>query len=781
MISTVTLTFDLTYTNPLTGALEPRGVVTDSTNYSGTGGLGIDLLISQAKGLGVITFNGDVIVDLTNPAVPAETMINLQDWSLDPLNAGITPFFAFSLTLDSNGNVANGVYTLNYSLRLTNQFEMEIDAATATSLQLTGYEYLADFLEAGNDISNGAETVQVVSTSFTDPTLTINTTNITNPASWEFLEFDITNVQLNAVYTYSGCVQSAAAVTFSYDCEVGTNGTWAVANSTALNGQTITSLSATINYPAWTSLTPTFNSQIVTNTLPYSNNVLATGTFSVSLSQTIQRLQADGLILQYISSGVHEFVVSCAGSLCNLIPCIESLRNAHATELQRNRISKYQVFVDNVLMYYAEAQNYRSCGDIENYRKTLALIETQLDASGCECGCCDPDTYQWVNNNAASTIDSLINAIQFRLFNLDPIGPGSPTAQNDITQGVQVGALWQNVDTQVTYICLTNGQGTATWEEYYAPGQLPTAAEIPATPGTVLTSGFVQGQLTLIDTLAVFDATNGLTKIGNDAVLGGTLTSDVEIDANNNTMVVTSTGNLPFRVESNAIPFESRRITGAGPNAEYTLLQLTGEKTSGGGNGYGGTIDTRLTAGTAGEYTASSIVTKWINSGALDSNLEFQTSYGTLTSKLILTGDGLVLLPFYGDGDFTPAITSSTPTYNLSVNSSGAIIETSLGPLVYAGRTRFSAGSVTISEYGNTTGATISINSTGVGVYTLTASSSVFNNTSTVAFVQMQTAGFVTAVVNSGTVITINTYDTSGAASDAVFNAGSYVKVEVYP
>ena len=60
MISTVTLSFDLTYVDPLTGAIAPRGIVTDSTNYSGVGGLGIDLELAQAKGLGIITFNGDV-------------------------------------------------------------------------------------------------------------------------------------------------------------------------------------------------------------------------------------------------------------------------------------------------------------------------------------------------------------------------------------------------------------------------------------------------------------------------------------------------------------------------------------------------------------------------------------------------------------------------------------------------------------------------------------------------------------------------------------------------
>lgn len=773
MISTVTLTFDLTYTNPLTGALEPRGIVTDSTDYAA---LNIDIAATEAKGLGQITFNGDVIVDEN---VIGDPMIDLQDWEFD--NPGVTPFRAFSLTLDSNGNVANGVYTLLYRLRLRGACNFVSITLPSTAIVDNGLfiAQYANFFEVGNELEMAPSLDPVFITSVGPESggeFTVTLSGLQNDTDTS-ATFDITNTQLNAVYTYSGCVQSAAAVTFSYDCEVGTNGTWAVANSTVLNGQTITSLSAAINYPAWTSLTPTFNSQIITNTLPYSNNVLATGTFSVSLSQTIQRLQADGLILQYISSGVHEFVVSCAGSLCGLIPCIESLRNAHAAELQRNRISKYQVFVDNLLIYYTQAQNYRSCGDIENYRKTLALIECQIDASGCECGCCDPDTYQWVNNNAASTIDTLINAIQFRLFNLDPIGPGSPLGTNDITQGVQVGALWQNVDTQAIYICLTNGEGTATWEEYYAPGQLPTASEIPADPGAILTSGFVQGQLDQIDTLAVFDGINGLNKVGNDVRLGGVLDTDTTIDADEYRLIFTGQESTLEVIATSNSPLLLSVNRASATVAVHAILKTT--NTAGAGaDGIGGQINFTAENAAGVDSLTSAIRSTWVNATTNSSNFQITTkNAGTENVGFTLNPDGSVTLNEYNGTTFE----DSAPAYLLGVDASGNVVQApASNALVYAGRTRFSAGAVTIGEYGNTTGATISISNTGVGVYTITSSSAVFNS-STVAFVQMQTAGFVDAVVTSATVITIRTYDTSGAASDAVFNAGSYVKIEIYP
>lgn len=778
MISTVTLTFDLTYTNPLTGALEPRGIVTDSTDYAG---LGIDLNIREAKGLGVITFNGDVIAD---PNTVGDPMIDLQDWEFD--NPGVTPFFAFSLTLDTNGNVANGVYTLNYSLRLTGTNQQILSNTAPDVIVTDGSLWLNDFLETGNTLTlvgGTNEDVTVISTVDSDPDVTITTSDYTLDPIDSF-EFDITNTQLNAVYTYSGCVQSAAAVTFSYDCEVGTNGTWAVANSTVLNGQTITSLSATINYPAWTSLTPTFNSQIVTNSLPYSNNVLATGTFSVSLTQVIQRVQTDGLILQYISSGVHEFVVSCAGSLCNLIPCIESLRNAHATELQRNRISKYQVFVDNVLMYYTEAQNYRSCGDIENYRKTLALIETQLDASGCECGCCDPDTYQWVNNNAASTIDTLINAIQFRLFNVEPVGPGSPTPQNDITQGVQVGALWENVDTQVIYICTNNDPNEAEWEEYYAPGQLPTASEIPATPGVILTSGFVQGQLDQIDTLAVFDGINGLNKVGNDVRLGGTLDDETIINTDNNI----------FRIEGDSEPLTVRGGDGTCLTASRAQTATTGvgqnlilETTSTSGNGANGLGSSiAFTAAPSSSPTAfplSNIVSKWTNATNRSSDLTLSTiNAGVENVGITLNPDGSVTLNEY---DGTNQVGS--PLYYLGVNNAGLVQKLEIPKITtfVARINQVGVADPTITVIHNDTGITFTPVRNAVGSYELQVAAPGFDVAKTMVLISngdipvVTRTPVVTATITASRLIIKTKFADTLTLDDDVLKNG-YIEVRIY-
>lgn len=662
MISTVSFSFDLTHTNPGTGALQPRGVIIDSTDYIG---LGLDPIDYELKGLGQVTFNGDIIVDgnlISNP------IIDLQDW--DFVNDGV-PTAYFDLPLDLNGNVANGVYTFVYKLRV-NSFTIPV-AATITPPDLVNVasnQWITQYLEVGNvirlaDPGVDFEDVTVEALNQVGANAEITVTDYTIPLV-EIITFDLENVQLNGVYTYTGCTQVDADVSFTYDCEYGDSGTWGVSNTTPLaSNEVIANLSCSINYPSWTTLSPTFPGNIVTSSLPYpppgTETPLATGTYSVSLTQQIQQTQTSGLVVLYTKSVVKEFQVSCAGSLCGLTPCIENLRAAHAVELQRNRISKYQVFVDNVLLYYAEAQNYRACGDTANYRATLELIKQNLDSSGCECACCDDNTYYWVSNNSGeSVIDSLIRSFQFRLFSLTPAGPGSPTASDDETQGVEVGALWQNTNTGVIYRCTVNTAEAAVWVEYYAPGVLPTASDIPATPNNpFLSSNNVQNQLSQANT-----------------------------------------------------QFAAQLLANAQFNGDINTLQ----------------IDVAALQATALTAVAVDGVT--------------------------ITGDGTVGNPL------------------TAVNT---------GPLVYAGRTRFSGASIAISEYGNTTGATISISNTGVGLYTITASSAVFT-TNTIAFVQLQgAAGFTTALVATSSTITVSTYNAAGVLDDAVIATGSFIKIEVYP
>ena len=810
MISTVTLSFDLTYTNPATGALQPRGIVTDSTDYIG---LGLSPLLGRLKGLGVISFNGDIIVDENAVGTP---MIDLENW--DFVNDGV-PTYPFDLPLDANGNVANGIYTFTYRLRvLADPFLGVALGGVVTApnvLTVASNEWVYQFLEPANGITliDGATTATslVSSTSYDDPDSVVILATPPAPANY-VITFELTNVQLSGVYSYSGCTQTTANVNFVYDCEYGDSGTWGVTNTTVLaSNEVIAGLNCAINYPSWATLTPTFPGNIVVTSLPYPppgiETPLATGTYSVSLTQQIQQSQTDGLILLYTTSVVKEFAVSCAGSLCGLTPCIENLRVAHASELQRNRISKYQVFVDNVLLYYAEAQNYRACGDTANYRATLELIKHNLDSSGCECACCDENTYYWVSNNSAtSIIDTLLESFQFRLFNLTPAGPGSPPDTADEAAGVQVGALWQNVNTQIIYICTENTPGEAVWVEYYAPGIID-AADVTAAPNTpFLTANDVQNQLSQANTLfaaqslanaqftadinavevtlAALDGVNGLTRTGDDFLLGGTLdaATTIEVDGNdfiiqdeNQALEIISTLGNPLTLSVNA-PFNS----GIGENL---ILQKT--NTAGvGANGIGTSI-TFAAEDRNGDVTSTAVLrSTWTDVAIDNSNFQIITrNAGALDVAFTVNPDKSITLNQY-DG---PNFEDPAPAYLLGVDAAGNVVQTtgSSGPLVYVARiTQTGSSAPTATVIANTTGATFAWDIIVSGIYSVTASSPVLTTNKTAIYVTPSSSGayIMMAGIGSTTQCTVTSSNAFGLGgfTNGLIN-GAIVKIEIYP
>jgi hypothetical protein len=744
MISTVTLSFDLT-------ASPPVGRVTDLTNYAD---LGIDLVLTQAKGLGVITFNGDVIENrntILNPMIDFE-------------NLGTNPqVFEFPLELDLSGNVANGVYTFEYSLRL-NTALVPLDIVTiptANTIVVDGSTpWLVDFLEPGDDINLvlGAPAqfdVLIESIEFTDPDINIVTSTVISSPLFTQFAFDITNVQFSGVFTYSGCTQTTANVSFTYDCEFGDSGSWAVSNTTVLaSNEVISSLSCNINYPGWATLSPTFPGNVVTTSLPYpslpnTETPLATGTYTVSLTQQINQIQTDGLILQYTTSTAQEFAVSCAGSLCGLTPCIENLRVAHADELQRNRVSKYQVFVDNVLLYYAEAQNYRSCGDTANYRATIDLIRANLDSSGCECACCDDNTYYWVSNNSAtSIIESIIESFQFRLFTLTPAAAGPPPTTANVTAGVQVGAIWENTTTKILYLCTDNSAPTPTWVQFYDYQAAVAASVVSATPGANLPAITVQGQLTQADALftvidgditalqnsvGALDGINGLTRVGNDFRLGGTLDSPTTIDCSAGPLTLVGAG-LTLNIETVDGPASRMTVEQASTNTVAGNLLVETTTTGGAGaNGIGAAIWLRAQDALGAMATAGKVISTWVDAIAGSSNLQFTTKLGGVESVgLTLNPNGSVTLNEYDGTNQEGAV-----TYMLGVNSTGLIQKVASPPVFttyVALINQTGTADPVLTEIYNDTGLTMTPNRNSTGNYDITSAFS-FSTTKTMVLI----------------------------------------------
>jgi hypothetical protein len=771
MQSTLSLTLDLT---------QKKGFFTDTTDYSA---ISVDLNALGATGSVAIYFQGD--------SIGSPLTIDLA--------GGDTTTPLFDLELDLNGDVANGSYSAVYTV----DFDFSNTTALATPNQIVfasigenyqGFTAGAE-IEVSVDLPGGASIVSAEdisgnlyvtideSVSATFPSLrTVNVTQTFSGFSW----------------VYSGCTQVSADVNFVYDCEYGDSGTWSVANTTALgSNEIVSSLSCVVSYPSWTAVDQSFNPQVVITSLPYpttpSLTPLATGTYTVSLSQQIQQNQASGLVVVYNNSVIKEFAVTCAGTLCGLVPCIENLRAAHATELTRNRISKYQVFVDNVLLYYTEAMNYRSCGELDKYKETIALLQAQLDASGCECACCDDETYYWVSNNSAtSVIEELLANFQYRLFDGAGSDPGPSQA------GVEYGAIWQDVSDGILYRCIDATPTSLDWEVYYDPSDIVNASEVVATATAPLTALNVQGQLDEIATNAIFGATNGLTESGDNVKLGGTLTESTTIDVGANFLsypitsgfisLVKSTSGFPALVVSGvdntfaaqstddlAGVFAVNRTATDNTVAKNVKVQTGTSGTV--GNGFGASVEFALENTSGLSVTTSSIKSSWENAASQNSKLELTTANNGVESTFFtLNSVGATKLSSYGTGAFT-----GTPTHSLSVDSSGNVIETTLVPKLFVAKiTSPSLGVYNFTEMVNTTGGTISMTYNGTA-YTIVSSNSAFtvDKTFITATLEINTPAIFTAFHTSASQILANTQTTTSTELNGLPNA--LIKIEIYP
>lgn len=881
MQSTLSLTLDLT---------TKKGFFTDTTDYNA---IGVDVNTLGATGSVAVYFQGEL--------VGSPLAINLA--------GGATTTSLFDLELDVNGEVANGTYSAVYTvdfafsestaLAATNQIIIasigtnyqgfSVGAEITVSVDLPGGATITD---AENIAGNLYVTIdQSVSNTFPS-TRSVTVTQQFNGFSW----------------VYAGCNLVEAKSGLVADCDYGDFGTFTVTNETDTTGITITSLNVDINYPSWT------NQPVITETsLPYTNNELATGTYSVTLTLEIQKVQDDGLIITYTSTSIQEFKVSCIGSLCGLNACLENLRKAHEAELVRNKISKYQVYVDNILIYYTEAQSYKSCGQMDEYRAAVAKIEAQLDASGCDCGCCDENQYIWVQNTspAASNIMQDIVALQ---NDVTVIQGDITTIQNDAVftanngltkSGTNValgGTLLsdttlnasgntltiQSNATEPLLVQTTSGVA-ATFERQSSTdaiqnvlqilttrtgggggngigSQLSFAAEranssngntsviksswensifgnakfeigvtgsnVTSTALTILSTGQAElnqyGSGTFVGTptynlgvdasgnvvetaVSGITASNGLTMVGDDIQLGGTLTqASTLISGGNGTtygvqaqyisLATNSGGTMTFNNASDEYHFyplnsiHKQVYTNANSSGltQTNYLQVTtfGTPTQ----GFGAKQNLFLSSDALNSVTAMATETTWETDPAVQQlakyTINLRENNTTENDVLSLYGTGQAKLDQYGSGTFT-----GTPTYSLGVDASGNVVEVAgggSGPLVYSAILNQSGvNPPTASVAYNTTGETISFNYLGAGIYQCFSTGTPFTFGKTLVFITYGSPGAnmaaeIYAFRQTDSTITIATTSSGPAGAgpsvfaDDMMSVVSF-KIEIYP
>jgi len=470
---------------------------TDTTDYDL---LGFDLNAAQAKGLGTIYAQGEILVQLNTVGSP---LIDLQ--------SGAT-YYEFDAVLDGNGDIAQITYQVDYALRMAPTGLQIASTGTVTTVIGDGNAEYAQFLEAGDTlVFDGTVDANRVIDSVDDlvsgnPSYTL-TASIDLNTPYDSYGFDVTRAEFSTSWTYSGCTQIAASAVMTYDCEYGDFGTWAISNTTPITDQTLVSLDATITWPPLTGLDP-----IVVTTLPYTNNTLARGTYSINLTEVLQQTQADGLIIQYTTNFLTEFppvVCTTNATICGLMTCFNHLLQDHLSAIASAKLSPYQASYDAAVGELNKYYVYKSCSETTKASASLAALQGVLDSSGCDCGCgnsSEPSGSIWVNNTNTTGV------FQWTLFD------GVPSVNQDAAHGYTVGSVVMNINTLQAYVCEVSTTGAAEWEVYYDPSapidsdQVALSTEISQIP----TATNVQEALEDLAGMTVLTVYDGLAAEGTD-------------------------------------------------------------------------------------------------------------------------------------------------------------------------------------------------------------------------------------------------------------------------
>ena len=430
--------------------LRYRLVVT--TDYLTEYGLDVTDASLGARLLGTIYFNPGTGAAVNQQHITAgDPLINLT--------TGVASAW-YALPVDSNGEVVNGVWTGNVSLRIANTNLQFTSITLPDEIETDGNDWLDNFLIEGNTITLEAGTPQDVVVASAEPAtvssnVLIITSTVIASATHDGIGFDISNPSGNFSHTYQGCQLLDGSAEFSYNCTSGQYGSWLVTNSTAITTETLVSLSGKIFWPSLTERDP-----IDITALPYSSQQLALGSYSINFTQVISETQDDGLVLTYSTTYIKQFdPVVCAANLCGLMGCYGDLLAAYA--LDKNT---YGPFVTLATGYITEYNEYLKCANNDAAAAALILLQGVITNSGCECNCCNETSGSiWVNN--APTVSG-VNS-QWSLFD------GVPSINEDLAHGYVVGSIVLDTNTSISYICTLSTNGAAEWEVYF---EQPVAA-----------------------------------------------------------------------------------------------------------------------------------------------------------------------------------------------------------------------------------------------------------------------------------------------------------------
>lgn len=349
----------------------------DITDYSGQGSFP-----SWAKGC--LTFTG-----------PSGVFYNNTDFNNPDILPGTTDFILKNLPINSQGNVIQGNYKVDYRIRVSNSYISDVtglNEITIPFLDLTEDLVPGFVFNVLDGLAPGAYIIQ--SSQFiggnTVLTTTQNLGGIESGITISYFTYS------NNSFEYEYCYDSPVVqIEPSIDCDCSVIVSRDITNyNINVCGTTVQPSSLMrnhiVNAPlgmAGNPVVPDITSSLATITV----TPIWTKTWTTTIQTFLEYTLPTGLIVQMTAYGQDEYMVDCSEGLCCVYSCMANLRNKYESYLQTNPSRAAEFFpklfrMTTAWMLYSAAH---SCGDFTNKAKYLSEIINIAKSENCEC--CEGD------------------------------------------------------------------------------------------------------------------------------------------------------------------------------------------------------------------------------------------------------------------------------------------------------------------------------------------------------------------------------------------------------
>ena len=359
--------------------LSPKKIkFTDTTDYSGQGSFP-----SWVKGC--LTFTG-----------PSGVFYNNTDFNNPDILPGTTDFILKNLPINSQGNVIQGNYKVDYRIRVSNSYISDVtglNEITIPFLDLTEDLVPGFVFNVLDGLAPGAYIIQ--SSQFIGGNTVLTTTqNLGGVESGITISYFTYS---NNSFEYEYCYDSPVVqIEPNIDCDCSILVSRDVTNYN-IEACGVTIQPSVLNRSHKVIAPRGANGQPVIydieSSLPtITVNPIWTKTWTTTITTYLEYTLPTGLIIEMFTYGQDEYMVDCSEGLCCVYSCMANLRNKYESYLQTNPSRAAEFFpklfrMTTAWMLYSAAH---SCGDFANKAKYLTEIINIAKSENCEC-CSEDD------------------------------------------------------------------------------------------------------------------------------------------------------------------------------------------------------------------------------------------------------------------------------------------------------------------------------------------------------------------------------------------------------